>query len=212
MWGGLHRSGKLEFAEYEYFAAWRVKQLARAPSVIRQRRMPAYASASLRNLCPFRATPHWGAGSSRREPFGCIKPQLGKESTTNISLAPSGCSTARKGTVAANLQRFASALAEIQSKPLQPEPPSTAAAKQTTKREKRGDRGESTILHFNIHLPLSPLANSPLGSRGTRMPRRLCAARVDDPSTRESGSLRQATPAFQGKKPPQIQFSRAHSL
>ena len=113
--------------------------------------------------------------------------------------APSGCSTACKGTVAANLQRFASALAEIQSKPLQPEPPSTAAAKQTTHREKRGDRGESTILHFNIHLPLSPLANSPLGSRGTRMPRRLCAARVDDPSTRESGSLRQNKPASQEK-------------
>ena len=155
MWGGLHRSGKLEFAEYEYFAAWRVKQLARAPSVIRQRRMPAYASASLRNLCPFRATPHWGAGSSRREPFGRLKLQPAKKNTASISPAPSGCSTARKGNVAANLQRFASALAEIQSKPLQPEPPGTAAAKRTTHREKRGDRGESTAL-------LSP--------------RRLCAA------------------------------------
>ena len=173
-----------------------MQRLARAPSVIRLRRMPAYASASLRNLCPFRATPHWGAGSSRREPFGCFNPQPTKQSTANTPPAPSGCSTARKGNVAANLQRFASALAEIQSKPLQPEPPATAAAKRTTHREKRGDRGESTILHFNIHLPLSPLANSPLGSRGTRMPRRLCAARGDDPSTRESGHLRQNRPAL----------------
>ena len=136
--------------------------------------MPAYASASLRNLCPFRVTPHRGAGSSRREPFGCFNPQPAKENTANIPPAPSGCSTARKGNVAANLQRFASALAEIQSKPLQPEPPSTAAAKQTTHREKRGDRGESTIL-------LSP--------------RRLCAAfdaRKRPPAAKQS--------SFAGKK------------
>ena len=93
------------------------ESLAHSPSVIRLRRMPAYASASLRNLCPFRATPHWGAGSSRREPFGCFNPQPTKQSTANTPPAPSGCSTARKGTVAANLQRVSSAESGNSEKP-----------------------------------------------------------------------------------------------
>ena len=58
---------------------------------------------------------------------------------------------------------------------------------QPQKSRRGSGRGESPFLQLNIHLPLSPSANSPLGRRGTRMPRRLSAARVDDPSTRESG-------------------------
>ena len=75
--------------------------------------------------------------------------------------------------------------AEIQSNPEQPEPPRIAAARITPK-EQEGVRGKAPFC-LNIHLPLSPLANSPLGSRGTRMPPAALRARVDDPSTRESG-------------------------
>ena len=56
------------------------------------------------------------------------------------------------------------------AKPAPPRPasPGAAAAQQT--RMARGGPGESPVAIFNIHLPLSPSANSPLGRRGTRMP------------------------------------------
>ena len=57
---------------------------------------------------------------------------------------------------------------------LQPKPPPYAAAFCTSQGHE-GVRGESSVFRLNIHLPLLPSANSPLGRRGTRMPRRLCA-------------------------------------
>ena len=71
--------------------------------------------------------------------------------------------------------------------PPQPSRPGVQPLTQARK-EQAGVRGDARF-RLNIHLPLSPLANSPLGRRGTRMPRRLCA--------RGSMTLRRAKAALQ---------------
>ena len=58
--------------------------------------------------------------------------------------------------------------------PWQNQRPRTPQAPEQLLRNKQewraGGPGESPVAIFNIHLPLSPSANSPLGRRGTRMP------------------------------------------
>ena len=85
-----------------------------------------------------------------------------------------GCTETSKRTRAATLQRVPSALAEIQRNPLQPEPPTYAAAP-------RGDRGENKMI----------------------FPPAALRARVDDPSTRESGPLPQLPAANKKTDEPQ---------
>ena len=114
-------------------------------------------------------------------------PNVRESHATRPPVPPSrcGCRSARKGTRAAILQRIASALSGNSGNPLQPEPPHICS-RYSDLIGAGGGPGETPFC-LNIHLPLSPLANSPLGSRGTRMPPAALRARVDDPSTRESG-------------------------
>ena len=76
-------------------------------------------------------------------------------------------------TAAAILQRIASAKADVQAILCN----RAAPLMQPLCRLHRSTRGSggSVTFRLNIHLPLLPLANSPLGSRGTRMPTALCA-------------------------------------
>ena len=74
---------------------------------------------------------------------------------------------------AAILQRIASAKVDVQAILCN----RAAPHMQPLCRLHRSTRGSGGSVTFclNIHLPLLPLANSPLGSRGTRMPTALCA-------------------------------------